>query len=164
MTSYREHNVGTAATWCASALDFGPIKRICLLMEITASAAFRAMETNLVFHVLPANCGSDYFLPFPIRSSHRPLLVLVWAGLLKHCSVISSSFQFCIAWGESTLNNQLILLFLLRITLWVYEGLLTATQLLIKMQYAIIMPAVSEIMIHNRWKDSELHLTTLGGN
>lgn len=45
-------------------------------------------------------------------------------------------------------KQPLILLFLLGIILWVY-GALTATQFIIKMQYHIILPAVSEMMIHN---------------
>lgn len=157
MISYRRHNVRTTSTGCASALNSVAIKRMCLLMETTASDAFSATETNLVFHVCK---GLLPPIPHP-QLSQTPNC----SGLGSFAEILLWDFQLklCISWGKFTLNSQLVLLFPLGITLWVYEGL-TTTQFIIKMQYPIIMPAVSQIIIHNCWKESELHLTTLGGN
>lgn len=146
-------HIGTTATECATVLDFGPIKKMYgnlqMLMEVTASTAFRASKTSLVFHISAANwspawthhvfpvsggpraghstrggipqeqsrggksppstmivgyesfnaaqgasaflgCKHALPLPFPMCSSQLTLLALA-SGLLKHCSVISSS-------------------------------------------------------------------------
>lgn len=71
-------------------------------------------------------------------------------GYSRFAKTLPCDFQLmlCIVLADSTLNSQLILLSLLGITPWVYEGL-TARQFIIKTQYPIIMPAVSETMIHN---------------
>lgn len=109
--------------------------------------------------------GCKHALPLPPIPHMQLTQSPTCSGFSRFAKTLPCDFQlmFCIALADSTLNNQLILLSLLGITPWVYEGL-TVRQFIIKMQYPIIMPVVSETMVHNCWKDSELHLTTLGEN
>lgn len=62
LITYGGYHRGTTAPEYSAVLDFGPIKRMYgdlhMLMEITASTAFRARKATLVFSISPANWSS----------------------------------------------------------------------------------------------------------
>lgn len=109
--------------------------------------------------------GCRYALSLPPTPYVQLTQSTTCSGFSRFAKTLLCDLQLmlCIALADSTPNSQLILLSLLGITPWVYEGVM-ARQFITKVQYPIIVPVVSETMVHNCWKDSELHLITLGEN